>query len=130
MKIKVKDYEIEIIETDDKKDADFWDKKEKRPKLFGNFDPVDCRIKIWKDMSEIQKRKTLMHELTHAFLFVYWGSHNLKQRYDNEDMCSFMETYGEDIMRITNEYFLEKESRFLIEKVEKLEKEYVDKREW
>ena len=106
MKVKIKDYEFNIIETDDKTDKEFWNKEQDYLILFGNCNNVTCEIKIWKDLSDIQKRKTLTHELVHAFLFVYWGSHNIKEKYDNEDMCSFFEAYGEDILKIVTEYML------------------------
>ena len=128
MKVRIKDYEYKITETNDKTDTEFWNKERGELILFGSCNNVSCEIKIWKDVSETQKRKTLVHELTHAFLFVYWGSYNLKEKYDNEDMCCFVETYAEDILKITNEYFLEKSSRFLIEKVEAIEKTHSKKK--
>lgn len=124
MKVKIKDYEFEITETNDKDDKEFWDKEQDHLILFGNCNFVDCEIKVWKDLSPIQKRKTLTHELTHAFLFAYWSSYNIKERYDNEDVCCFMETFAKDIFEIVENYFDYSAMNKYIEKVEEVETSY------
>lgn len=112
MKIKIGNCDYEIIETKDKYNETFWNKETNELKLYGQCDAVNGIITIWNDMPYDRKRRTLTHEITHAFLNVYWESFNIKEKYDNEDMCCFMETFAEDILKIVNEYFLEKESRF------------------
>lgn len=112
MKIKVGNCSYKIIEVNNKSDKDLWDRGKNELRLYGLCDNVNGIIKIWKDLPNDRKRRTLTHEITHAFLNAYWDSFNLKGRYDNEDMCCFMEAFGEDILRITNEYFLAMSSRF------------------
>lgn len=128
MKVKINNIYYRIIETNNKNDKELWDRKGNELRLYGMCDNINGVIKIWEDLPYDRKRRTLTHELTHAFLNAYWDSFNIKGKYDQEDMCSFVEAFGEDILKIVNEYFLEKEHRFLINKVEALEKEYVKKR--
>lgn len=106
MKVKIKNYEYEIIEVDDT-DTDFF--KNGRLRLFGQTIYSKQLIKIYKNMSITRKRETLKHELTHAFFDVYLNSYHLKDKFDEEDICCFMATYSEDILKITNDYFKNKE---------------------
>lgn len=102
MKVKIKDYEYEIIEVDET-DGDFY--KNGVLKLYGQAKYDKQIIKIYKDLSPIRKRQTLIHELTHVFLDVYLAGQSLTNKYNEEDLCCFMGTYSEDILRIVNEYF-------------------------
>lgn len=102
MKVKIKDYEYTIIEVDNT-DGDFYKNGDLR--LYGQTRYVDQIIKIYKDLSPIRKRQTLIHELTHAFLDVYLAGQVLTNKYNEEDVCCFIATYSEDILRIVNEYF-------------------------
>ena len=102
MKIKIKDYEYTIIEGDNT-DNDLC--KAGELKYYGRTLYLEQIIKIYKDLSPIRKRETLIHELTHAFLDVYLANDCLKDKFNGEDICCFMGTYSEDILRIVNEYF-------------------------
>ena len=102
MKVKIKDYEYEIIECD-KTDSDIYNSGE--VKYYGRTFYMSQVIKIYKYLSPIRKRQTLIHELTHAFLDVYLAGQSLTGKYNEEDVCCFMGTYSEDILRIVNEYF-------------------------
>lgn len=54
-----------------------------------------------------QKRKTLAHELTHAFLSetqIHYHDKN-DEPYTEEMLCEFVGHYGEQISSIVNEYF-------------------------
>lgn len=106
MKIKIKDYEFNIIEVD-KTDKDFV--KNDELMLYGQTIYENQTIKIYKDLPLIRKRQTLIHELTHAFMDVYLASYHIKDKFDEEDICCFMGTYSEDILKIVNNYFLSKE---------------------
>jgi hypothetical protein len=102
MKIKVKDYEYTIIEVDDT-DGDFY--KNGDLKLYGQARFVDQIIKIYKDLSPIRKRQTLIHELTHVFIDVFLSGQAQRNKYNEEDICCFIATYSEDILRIVDKYF-------------------------
>lgn len=108
MNIKIGNCNYKIEETKDKFNETFWNRKTNELKLYGQCDAVHGIITIWADLPEDRKRRTLVHELTHAFLYVYWESYTVKDMYDNEDVCCFMETFGEEILKIVNEYFLGK----------------------
>lgn len=106
MKVKIKDYEYTIIEVDDK-DTDFV--KDNNLELYGQTIFEKQLIKIYKDLPPIRKRQTLIHELTHAFYDVYLASYHIKDKFDEEDIACFMGTYSEDILKIANNYFKNKE---------------------
>lgn len=102
MKIKVKDYEYTIIEVEDT-DGDFV--KNGVLQLYGQAIYDKQIIKLYKDLSPIRKRQALIHELTHVFLDVYLAGQSLTGKFNEEDVCCFIATYSEDILRIVNEYF-------------------------
>lgn len=102
MKIKIKNYEWEIIEVDDT-DKDFVVDSEIR--LFGQTIYSKQLIKLYRDIPITRKRETLIHELTHAFYDVYLNSYHIKDKFDEEDIACFMATYSEDILEIVDNYF-------------------------
>lgn len=108
MKVKIKDYEYEIIEVED--DKDFFDENNNL-RLYGQTIYEKQLIKIYKELPPIRKRQTLIHELTHAFYDVYFASYHIKDKFDEEDICCFMGTYGEDIINIVNKYFIKEQSK-------------------
>lgn len=102
MKIKIKNYDYEIIEVDDT-DKDFMENGD--IKLFGQTIYSKQLIKLYRDLPFPRKRETLIHELTHAFYDVYLSSYHIKDKFDEEDIACFMATYSEDILKIVNDYF-------------------------
>lgn len=102
MEIMIKDYIYQIIEVDDT-DTDFV--RDNNLALYGQTIYEKQLIKIYKDLPPIRKRQTLIHELTHAFYDVYLSSYHIKDKFDEEDICCFMATYSEDILKIVNDYF-------------------------
>ena len=102
MKVKIKDYIYEIIEVDDT-DTDFY--KDGDLMLYGQTTYLTQTIKIYKNLPIERKRETLIHELTHAFHDAYLTSFHLKDKFDEEDVCCFMSSYGEDIIKIVKDYF-------------------------
>lgn len=102
MTVKIKDYEYTIVEVDET-DEDFY--KDGELKLYGRVLYVEQIIKIYKHLSHVRKRQALIHELTHAFLDTYLAGQSLTDSYNEEDLCCFMGTYSEDILRIVNDYF-------------------------
>lgn len=99
MKVKIKDYEYEIIEV--AKDSTLL-KQEEDKITFGQTDFENQKIYLNKDVTQIRLKKTLIHELTHAFAEAYGFSERL---FNEEELCLFNEAYLEDVMKIVNQYF-------------------------
>lgn len=70
----------------------------------GCCDYVHHRIYIHKDLSLVQKVKTLKHELTHAIIEEYALS-NDEGKLSEEKVCDFMSIYGSEIESLTEHYF-------------------------
>lgn len=103
MKIKIKDYEYEIKEVDITEKDFQTDDGDVR--LYGQTIYQEQVIKLYKDLPYQRKRNTLIHELTHAFHDVYLSSQHIKDKFDEEDICCFMASYSEDILKIVDKYF-------------------------
>lgn len=103
MKFKIKNYEYEIKEVDDTEKDFFTNNNELR--IYGQTDYEKQLIRIYKDLPYQRKRDTLIHELTHAFHDVYLASQHIKDKFDEEDICCFMASYGESILKIVEDYF-------------------------
>lgn len=99
MKIRIRDYIWTIAETNDKTNENFWG--DDRLLQYGECDYVTQTITIWKDISLARKYETMIHELTHAFIDVYWD--NRKDNYNEEDMCKFSK-FMPDILYFANLY--------------------------
>lgn len=102
MEVKIKDYTYRILEVDDS-DKEFVN--DDGLVLYGITHCTSQTIKVYKDLTPIRKRQTLIHELTHAFMDVYLSSQHIKDMFDEEDIACFMATYSEDIIKIVNNYF-------------------------
>ena len=103
MKFKIKNYEYEIKEVDDT-EKDFFT-SDNELKIYGQTDYVKQLIRIYKDLPCQRKKDTLIHELTHAFHDVYLAGQHIKDKFDEEDICCFIASYGEDILKIVEDYF-------------------------
>lgn len=103
MIIRIKNYEYEILEVG-QEEKDFFDENSDL-KLYGQTIYTKQKIKLYKDLTYQRKRETLIHELTHAFHDVYLASQHIKDKFDEEDICCFMASYCEDILKIANDYF-------------------------
>ena len=57
-------------------------------------------IKVLKKLSPESLRATLIHELTHAFMYV----NGLKdfETFNREQLCEFVAWHGEEIVNLTN----------------------------
>lgn len=97
-KINNLDYTIEEV--------DEINKDNDNNQYLGLIDYVKQKILIVKNLSKEQKKNTLKHELTHAFIWAY-GFANL-ETFNVETICDFVGIYGEQIVSIANEYFTEK----------------------
>lgn len=76
----------------------------------GNCDYNNQIIELSTNQTKSMKKRTLIHELTHLFMWEY--GHNQQDRsFTHEDVCEIMSAFSEKILEITNNY---------IEKTEKI----------
>ena len=61
-------------------------------------------IFLWRGLKGKLFRKVLIHELSHAFIFSYDYYLTLEEE---EFLCSFVDTYAEDILNEANRLILE-----------------------
>jgi len=59
----------------------------------------DLEILILQNLDYQMRRRTVMHEVTHAFLFSYGLD---SADYDEEFVCRFMESHAEQIIKTTD----------------------------
>lgn len=102
-KIKIKDFEWKIYETNNEFCELLYSQEEQRLVNYGITDYENQEITIWSDLPAERKRNTLIHELTHAFIDVYWQGHS--KEFNEEEVCCFLGGYAEDILKIVNSYF-------------------------
>lgn len=105
MNIKIKNYDWKIVEVE-KDESDFQNGKGELI-LYGQSIYEEQKVKIYKHLTMSRKRETLIHELTHVFFDVYLASYHIKNAFDEEDICCFMASYSEEILKIVDEYFKE-----------------------
>lgn len=98
MKVKIKDYDYEIVEEEDGNNV-YIDGEEMR---LGLCDFINQKIYIHKNIRRERKYKTLVHELTHAFLESYGF---IQESYDEEQLCEIMALYSNEINDICDKYF-------------------------
>ena len=70
--------------------------------LFGFTDYLKQEIVLRGNLSKTLMYNTLLHELTHAFLFAYGLSNN--ETFNHEQICEFVGAYANDIVRIADKY--------------------------
>lgn len=74
---------------------------------FGLWDSQEQFIYVYVDQSKPKIYKTILHELTHAYLHEY--GFGISPVFNEEEICNFMEAYGERIVEdatyIYDEYF-------------------------
>ena len=97
MKVKIKNYEFLIIEVN------AFEVTENVEFAYGQTDHVHQIIRINQELQPEQKRQTLIHELTHAFMQVY-GFGQITEQVPVEIMCDFMGCYADDIIKIADSY--------------------------
>ena len=99
MNIDINGQSWSIIEVDEKDDRLKVDDKE----CWGTC-KYDCQhIYLCKQAMLGKKKQTLIHELSHAFVYEYLLK--IQESYDNEDLCEFVAKYGERIVLSANKYF-------------------------
>lgn len=58
----------------------------------------ECISYIRNDLSDEMTRRTLIHEIAHAYIWVYGFEDITNRKFTEEDLCNFIETYGYDII--------------------------------
>lgn len=79
--------------------------------IYGYTEYMDKTIYLNRDMVESVKRKTLMHELLHCYIFEYCSIE--QNEYDEEVMCDICANSHDIIHNIVEEYFALKEKDFI-----------------
>lgn len=100
MIIKINTLNYKIIEVDE------IDKSEDGKQTIGYTDYINQKILLLKHLSQEQKRITLRHELTHAFLWSY-GLGAMYEELPLEIVCDFVGIYSGEIVEIANKYMKE-----------------------
>ena len=67
----------------------------------GCFDAEKQLIQIKSSLSKDQRRKTFLHELTHAYIWCY-GFSDVK--FNNETICNFIGVYLEQMYKHLEEF--------------------------
>ncbi len=111
MKFKINNIEWEIKETDvetmnnESKKYDVNNEQKKKKYYFGLCVYPTATIYINNIMNEGQKRRILMHELTHCWIF---NNTYFKDKYDEEDLCETISMASDWVNEIVNKYFEKK----------------------
>lgn len=79
--------------------------KEDGKEYLGLHMPAKNEIWLLKDLKEQQKRKTLMHELMHSYIWCYM---TYMEQLNEEDVCNISSNAHDIIEKITNDYFKNK----------------------
>lgn len=99
MKVKINKLVFKIEETTDEERLTF----KEGGLCFGFTDYLNQKIVLRSKVSKTLLYATLVHELTHAFLFAYGYSNN--ETFNQEQICEFMGAYANDIIKIADKYF-------------------------
>lgn len=102
MKLTINNQSFEIIEQGDG-DHVYINNPDNEMRI-GVTDILNNIIYIHKDLPTLEKKKqTLIHELTHAYIYAYGFSS--EEFFNHELICEFLSTYARDIIRTADEYF-------------------------
>ena len=94
MRVEINNIEWDIIFTNNTDDL----KRSDGSVTFGVTDVNVLGIFIWSSLRGRMLRKVMIHELSHAFIFSYGYFLTLEEE---EFLCSFIDTYAEDIISYT-----------------------------
>ena len=99
MILKVGKTKYKILEVDETSvDTDtYWN--------YGCIRYKEQVIEIRKDLQLWNKRRTLIHELYHAFLNEYALPQEKEITYTFERLCEVASTYADDVVKLADKYF-------------------------
>lgn len=100
MKVRINDIEWNIVFTNNTEELQRSDGSV----TFGVTDVNLLEIFIWSSLRGRMLRKVMIHELSHAFIFSYGYFLTLEEE---EFLCSFIDTYAEDIISYTDSILTE-----------------------
>ena len=100
MRVEINNIEWDIIFTNNTDDL----KRSDGSITFGVTDVNVLGIFIWSSLRGRMLRKVMLHELSHAFIFSYGYYLTLEEE---EFLCSFIDTYAEDIISYTDSILTE-----------------------
>ena len=100
--IKVNELDYEVIEESDGEHVGIGTEDDPDAATLGLCDNLNDRIYVYHNMKRSNKRRTLAHELAHAYVYAAFCR---KEEYTEEEMCNFIESYVFDIVDIVNEVY-------------------------
>ena len=105
MKFKMKDEEWTIQESSQENlYKEFGEEfKNDGSYLNGITCPIKKTILLYKDLDNIQKKKTLYHELMHCYMFTYISFNNIE--FSIDDFCDISANSHDIIHKIVEDYF-------------------------
>lgn len=113
MKFKINGIKFEIVEIDQLDYKKFRVKDDEQEGLeisevnkgvyFGATHHKSCKIYLDKNMPKDRKRKVLLHELTHCYIYEFIG-HEL-QNFTEEDVADIVANSHDLIHKIVEDYF-------------------------
>lgn len=115
MKFKLNDIEFEIIEVNQKEYKEYRKKEDEsldcekedlsKGVFFGATHTFQNKVFLDKGMPKDRKRKTLIHELTHAYINEYIT--HMEKQYDEETVADISANSHDIIHKIVSDYFKE-----------------------
>lgn len=87
-------------------DSDYKELRSDNTKFenLGRTDPLRQVIYIRNDINMQRRLNVIIHEITHAFIDAYGFSN---RTFEEEDLCTFNETYASDIVSLANKVLKE-----------------------
>lgn len=98
MKVKINKLNFVIREMKDESEL----QADENGILLGLTNYLKQEIILRSGMSKALLYETLIHELTHAFIFAY--GYNNNETFNHEQICEFVGCYAEDIIKTANKY--------------------------
>lgn len=98
MNLEINGNEWKIVEVNEKDEKLKINDKE----CWGTCMYEEQTIYICQEMRLSKKKQTLMHELSHAFLYEYLLK--FQENFDNEELCEFVAKYSQRIGNLANKY--------------------------
>lgn len=103
MKLTINNQSFEIIEQGDGENVYINKSDSDNVMRIGLTNVLKNIIYLHEDLPPQKKKETLIHELTHAYIYAYGFS--TENYFDHELVCEFISTYARDIIRTVDEYF-------------------------
>ena len=105
--VKINGLNYEIVEEGNGAHCNMLDDSnymDERGSMMGTCDNVHGKIYIHRDLEPERKKRTLIHELTHAII----DANGLNRDFSEENVCDFVENHYHTINTIVENYFKER----------------------